>query len=58
MTQLGDQFSAGGVSQGVVTALSARVLAGVLSAWGDEDGARSVEVQFGIQRLPEGSENW
>ena len=58
MTQLGDAMAAGSDGKGVVSALSARVLAGVLAAWGDEQGARAVETQFGVQRLPEGSDNW
>lgn len=58
MTQLGDAFSAGQDGTGVVSTLSARVLAGVLAAWGDEQGARAVETQFRVQRLPEGSDNW
>jgi hypothetical protein len=58
MTQLGDAMAAGSDGKGVVSALSARVLAGVLAAWGDEQGARAVEAQFGVPRLPEGSDNW
>jgi hypothetical protein len=58
MTQLGDAMAAGSDGKGVVSALSARVLAGVLAAWGDEQGARAVETQFGVQRLPEGADNW
>jgi hypothetical protein len=58
MTQLGDAMAAGGDDKGVVSAISARVLAGVLAAWGDEQSARAVEQQFGVQRLPEGSDNW
>ena len=58
MTQLADDAEEGSIKRDGVAQLSAKVLAGVLAAWGDDAGAREIEQRYGVQRLPECSDNW
>jgi hypothetical protein len=58
LTQLADEVAAGGTARGGVSALSARVLAGVLAQWGDEQGAAEVERDFGVVRMRPTDTSW
>ena len=58
LTQLADEVAAGGSARGGVSALSARVLAGVLAQWGDEQGAAEVERDFGVVRMRPSDTGW
>ena len=58
LTQLADEVAAGGSARDGVSALSARVLAGVLAQWGDEQGAAEVERDFGVVRMRPSDTSW
>jgi hypothetical protein len=58
LTQLADEVAAGGTARGGVSELSARVLAGVLAQWGDEQGAVEVERDFGVVRMRPTDTSW